>query len=64
MTSCWKAPLYLVCTNVYGFSNEPRPWALTVIKRLCDFGYRQHSFDKMVFIKYDKAGHLVSIIIV
>ena len=64
LTSCWKAPLYLVCTNVYGLSNAPRLWSLTVIKRLCDLEYRQHSFDKMVFLKYDKAGHLISIIIV
>ncbi|CAE7214367.1 GIP, partial [Symbiodinium sp. KB8] len=64
LTSCWKAPLYLVCTNVYGLSNAPRLWSLTVIKRLCDLGYRQHSFDKMVFVKFDAADQLVSIIIV
>ena len=28
LTSCWKAPLYLVCTNVYGLSNAPRLWSL------------------------------------
>ena len=64
LTSCWKAPLYLVCTNVYGLSNAPRLWSLTVIKRLCDLGYRQHSFDKMVFIKFNTSNELMSIIIV
>ena len=63
MTDCWKAPLYLVCTNIYGLSNAPRLWALTVIARLKDLDYRQHSFDKMVFLKF-RAGRLVSIIIV
>ncbi|CAE7750496.1 RE2 [Symbiodinium sp. CCMP2592] len=64
LTSCWKAPLYLVCTNVYGLSNAPRLWSLTVIKRLCDLGYRQHSFDKMVFLKFNSQGELISLIIV
>ena len=63
LTSCWKAPLYLVCTNIYGLSNAPRLWALTVVRRLTDLGYRQHSFDRMVFLKFT-GGQLVSIIIV
>ena len=63
MTDCWKARLYLVCTNIYGLSNAPRLWALTVIARLKEIGYRQHAFDKMVFLK-NREGQLVSIIIV
>ncbi|CAE7284877.1 GIP, partial [Symbiodinium necroappetens] len=63
MTDCWKARLYLVCTNIYGLSNAPRLWALTVIARLKEIGYQQHAFDKMVFLKY-RDGQLVSIIIV
>ena len=63
MTPCWKAPLYLVCTNIYGLSNAPRLWALTVIARLKELDYRQHSFDKMVFLKF-REERLVSIIIV
>ncbi|CAE7834550.1 RE1 [Symbiodinium sp. CCMP2592] len=64
LTSCWKAPLYLVCTNIYGLSNAPRLWSLTVIARLVSLGYRQHSFDKMVFMKFGPDGHLISLIIV
>ena len=63
MTDCWKARLYLVCTNIYGLSNAPRLWALTVIARLKEIGYQQHAFDKMVFLKY-RDGQLVSVIIV
>ncbi|CAE7350990.1 GIP [Symbiodinium sp. KB8] len=63
MTDCWKAPLYLVCTNIYGLSNAPRLWSLTVISRLKEVGYRQHSFDKMVFLKFD-GNDLISVIIV
>ncbi|CAE7884771.1 RE2, partial [Symbiodinium necroappetens] len=63
MTDCWKAPLYLVCTNIYGLSNAPRLWSLTVISRLKEVGYRQHSFDKMVFLKFH-GDQLVSMIIV
>ncbi|CAE7840841.1 RE2 [Symbiodinium necroappetens] len=59
-----EGPLYLVCTNVYGLSNAPRLWSLTVIKRLTDLNYRQHSFDKMVFPKFCPQGHLLSTIIV
>ncbi|CAE7665208.1 GIP [Symbiodinium sp. CCMP2592] len=61
LTPCWKAPLYLVCTNIYGLSNAPRLWSLTVISRLKDLDYRQHSFDKMVFLKF-KDDRLISII--
>ncbi|CAE7938955.1 GIP [Symbiodinium necroappetens] len=57
MTDCWKARLYLVCTNIYGLSNAPRLWALTVIARLKEIGYRQHAFDKMVFLK-NREGQL------
>ena len=64
LTSCWKALLYMVCTNVYGLSNAPRLWSLTVIKRLTDLNYRQHSFDEMVFIKRDSRGEPISSIIV
>ncbi|CAE7534105.1 UCK2 [Symbiodinium necroappetens] len=45
------------------WDNAPRLWALTVIARLKEIGYHQHSFDKMVFLKY-LDGQLVSIIIV
>ena len=65
LTDCWKAPLHLVKTNIYGLSNAPRLWSLTVIRRLKELGYHQHSFDRMVFLKFEDGGtSLLSIIIV
>ena len=46
-TGCWKAPLCLVLTNIYGLANAPRLWANTVVQRLKKLGYRQHSFDRL-----------------
>ena len=50
-TEHWKAPLYRVCSNVYGLADAPRVWALEVVSRMTELGYVQHSFDHMVFIK-------------
>ena len=61
-TGCWKAPLYLVLTNIYGLANAPRLWANTVIQRLKKLGYRQHSFDRMVFLLFNDQDELISII--
>eukprot|EP00439_Symbiodinium_sp_Y106_P037341 s4645_g4.t1 len=63
-TPHWKAKLYLIKSNIYGLANAPRLWSIEVTTRLLKLGYIQHSFDKMVFIKRDGNGHLVSIIIV
>ena len=63
-TNCWKAPLYLVLTNIYGLANAPRLWANTVIQRLKKLGYRQHSFDRMVFLLFNEQDELISIILV
>ena len=63
-TPHWKAPLYLIKSNIYGLANAPRLWCVEVTTRLAKLGYTQHSFDKMVFMKRDGRGHLISIIIV
>ena len=63
-TGCWDAPLYLVQTNIYGLANAPRLWSLTVIKRLKELGFIQHSFDKMVFLLYDDNQELCALIVV
>ena len=63
-TGRWKAPLYLALTNIYGLANAPRLWANTVIQRLKKLGYRQHSFDRMVFLLFNDQDELISIILV
>ena len=45
-------------------ANAPRLWCIEVTTRLLKLGYTQHSFDKMVFMKRDSSGALISIIVV
>ena len=59
-TPHWKAKLYLIKSNIYGRASAPRFWRIEVTTRLLRLGYVQHSFDKMVFLKRDQSGHLVS----
>ena len=47
------ARLYLIEGNVYGIASAPRTWALEVIRRLLQAGYRQHTLDEMLFCFYD-----------
>ena len=63
-TPHWKAPLYKVCSNIYGLADAPRVWALEVISRLLRLGYTQHSFDKMIFLKRCSKGKIISAILV
>ena len=63
-TPHWKAPLYKVCSNIYGLADAPRVWALEVISRLLRLGYVQHSFDKMIFLKRCSKGKIQSVILV
>ena len=63
-TPHWKAPLYKVCSNIYGLADAPRVWALEVISRLLRLGYTQHSFDRMIFLKRCPQGNIISVILV
>ena len=63
-TPHWKAPLYKVCSNIYGLADAPRVWALEVISRLLRLGYTQHSFDRMIFLKRCSKGKIMSAILV
>ena len=63
-TPHWKAPLYRVCSNIYGLADAPRVWALEVISRLLRLGYTQHSFDRMIFLKRCSKGKIMSVILV
>ena len=63
-TGCWKAPLCLVQANISGLANAPRLWAITVIRRLRNLGYRQRSFDRMVFVLFNDRNERISVILV
>ena len=47
LANAFPSKLYLVEGNVYGIASAPRTWALEVIRRLLQAGYRQHSLDEM-----------------
>ena len=51
-------------SNIYGLANAPRLWSIEVVTRLLNLGYAQHSLDRMVFMKRNASGELVSLIIV
>ena len=63
-TNCWKARLYEVLGNIYGLPTAPFLWTTHVIKIMIDLNYVQHSWDKMFFVKYDEAGHPLSLVMV
>ena len=63
-TQHWRAPLYLIKSNIYGLANAPRLWCVEVTTRLLKLDYSQHSFDKMLFLKRDAHGDLISVILV
>ena len=55
-TPFWKTEIYQILGNVYGLPNAPHLWSEEVGKRLLGLGYRRHSFDKMLFLRYDPAS--------
>ena len=64
-TNCWKATLYEVLGNIYGLPNAPFLWTTHVIKIIVvELNYVQHSWDKMLFVKYNDAGEPVSMVMV
>ena len=50
--------------NIYGLADAPRPWAITVVQRLKKLGYRQHFFDRMDFLLFNKQDERISIVLV
>ena len=64
MTGQWSSELYRIKSNVYGLSNAPRLWCAEVTKRLLKLNYVQHSFDRMLFLKRDQKGEIISLIMV
>ena len=62
MTPFWKTELYEVLGNIYGLPNAPYLWCCEVINRLKSLGYVQHDFDRMLFMKYDHHGDVISLV--
>ena len=63
-TPFWSSPLYEVTGNIYGLPNAPYLWCQHVIKILTNLDYERHSWDSMLFLKYNKQDQIVSMILV
>ena len=54
LAGIFQADLYEILGNIYGLASAPRTWQLHVTKTLINFGFRQHSLDKMLYFLYSK----------
>ena len=63
-TNCWNAPLYELMGNIYGLPNAPCLWTQHVVKILLKLGYVRHAWECMLFLKYNKAGQIISMVMI
>ena len=60
----YPASLYEVTGNCYGLANAPRVWFNRVCEGLRSIGFKQHSFDRCMFVHHTADGTLDSVLIV